>query len=91
MTDDDLIRRGDALEAVAAAMWARDLNGFQRRLRALPAAAPRPMGEAPQRWDVIEARPGFWGVDYEPDRNGEWVRWDDVAYLFPHPETPHEP
>jgi hypothetical protein len=37
----DLISRENALEAVRAAMWARDAAEFERRLRALPAVQPK--------------------------------------------------
>lgn len=40
MSDNDMIRRGDAKREVSAAMWARSNEEFQRRLNAIPAVQP---------------------------------------------------
>jgi hypothetical protein len=98
MSDRDLIYRGDVLAICMEAGDNCDDGGTARvfyrladAIRALPAATPRPMAEAPQRFKVFACAMsnGFrWTICQFP--SGEWVRWDDVAHLFANPEAPHE-
>lgn len=86
--DDKSVRLADVLAVLHDEGW---LGHSVQRIRALPAATPRSMREAPQRFAVRavrteEGRRGSMGVA----KHGNWVRWDDVAHLFPHPEAPHD-
>jgi hypothetical protein len=115
MNDDDLIRRGDALEAIAAVLAQRSGNddfgnimrdvrlqneADQDAIRALPAAAPRPMGEArdlPPGTKVLAWWPGrgdwmtTWREGATWRNRFAWAYDDDdhaPTHFLPHPETP---
>jgi hypothetical protein len=58
--DKDLIRRGDVLAIVGPMQWSNSqiatiaASDAYKAIRALPAATPRPMGEAPRDEVVVE-------------------------------------
>ena len=92
MTDDDLIRRGDALDAIAAALAERSGNdefgnimrdvrlqneADQDAINALPAVTPRPMNDAPRDGTKVLAEwPGVGWVSTEWLRDAVWGGWD---------------
>mgnify|MGYP001767124213 CR=1 FL=1 len=79
MNDDDLIRRGDAKREIAAAMWARDHNEFQRRMNTIPAV------HVAVKWEYIQTAPrcGEWFIARTAHGTTRVVHYADEYDRFP--------